>query len=230
MNLKPNMFVLGPSGTGKSSSIRNLDPTKTVIFNCEMKMLPFRNANKFTRQVQIPDYETYKNYMYGGQIKIDNQLTNMKSALENPQTEIIIIESFTTLTEYIYAWAKKKYRGFDVWDAYASEIYDVIYRTKNSDKYIIFTGVDEVIQDEENKMFRDIKVEGKKMKGNIAKEFVMVLVTKVNQDAEGKPSYQFLTNTDGIYPSKSPTDMLPYLMENDLNEVIKKVEEYYNGN
>lgn len=225
--VKPNIFVVGPSGTGKSSSLRNLNPERTVIFNIERKLLPFRNAAKFTRQVMIKDYETYRYYMYGGEMIQNNKKISMDSALDNPNTDVIIIESFTTLTEYIYAWCKKKYRGFDVWDAYATEIYDVIYRTKDSDKYIIFTGVDEVTQDEENKMYRDIKVEGKKMKGNIAKEFVMVLATKVNQDADGKPVYQFLTNTDGIYPAKSPADMLPYLMENDLDKVLKLVGEYY---
>ena len=36
--MKPNIFVVGPSGTGKSSSIENLNPETTAILNTEMKI------------------------------------------------------------------------------------------------------------------------------------------------------------------------------------------------
>jgi ABC-type ATPase involved in cell division len=36
------VFVIGRSGTGKSTSIRNLKPEETVIINSDQKALPFR--------------------------------------------------------------------------------------------------------------------------------------------------------------------------------------------
>ena len=39
--MKPNIFICGPSGTGKSTSMRNLPPERTVILNTEQKALPF---------------------------------------------------------------------------------------------------------------------------------------------------------------------------------------------
>lgn len=36
--------ILGESGTGKSRSIKNLDPAKTLVINVADKRLPFRNT------------------------------------------------------------------------------------------------------------------------------------------------------------------------------------------
>ena len=36
------VFVVGESGTGKSSSLRNLNPDETVVINTDQKALPFK--------------------------------------------------------------------------------------------------------------------------------------------------------------------------------------------
>jgi ABC-type phosphate transport system ATPase subunit len=38
--------IVGPSGTGKSTSIRSLNPKETFIINVARKELPFRGAEK----------------------------------------------------------------------------------------------------------------------------------------------------------------------------------------
>jgi ABC-type phosphate transport system ATPase subunit len=38
--------IVGPSGTGKSTSIRTLNPAETFIINVARKELPFRGAEK----------------------------------------------------------------------------------------------------------------------------------------------------------------------------------------
>jgi len=39
------VFVVGKSGTGKSTSLRNLNPDETVIINTDQKALPFKQFN-----------------------------------------------------------------------------------------------------------------------------------------------------------------------------------------
>lgn len=36
------VFIVGESGTGKSSSLRNLNPEETVVINTDQKALPFK--------------------------------------------------------------------------------------------------------------------------------------------------------------------------------------------
>ena len=55
--MKPNIFICGPSGTGKSTSIRNLSPERTVILNTEQKALPFRKGVDFKLNVPINSLE-----------------------------------------------------------------------------------------------------------------------------------------------------------------------------
>ena len=57
--MKPNVIVVGKSGSGKSTSLRNLNPEKTAVLNTERKQLPFKGANKF-KNVPVPDLATYK--------------------------------------------------------------------------------------------------------------------------------------------------------------------------
>lgn len=40
-----NCIILGKSGTGKSTSIKGLNPKDTVVFNILKKRLPFKGSN-----------------------------------------------------------------------------------------------------------------------------------------------------------------------------------------
>jgi adenylate kinase family enzyme len=43
-------LVIGPSGHGKSTSARNLDPSETVIISVTGKPLPFPKAREYSRE------------------------------------------------------------------------------------------------------------------------------------------------------------------------------------
>ena len=47
------------------------------------------------------------------------------------------------------------------------------------------------------------------------------------REDNGKVVYEFVTGGDVIRSAKSPMEMLPEKMPNDLAEVIKLSEEYY---
>ena len=58
--MKPNIFIVGPSGTGKSSSLRNLNPATSIILNTEQKALPFREASTFKLNVPIASTDAFE--------------------------------------------------------------------------------------------------------------------------------------------------------------------------
>lgn len=210
--MKPSMFICGPSGTGKSSSLRNLNPETTVILNTEQKALPFRGASKFKLNVMIDKVKKFHDAM--------------KAALENDKVETIVVESFTSLHEMIFREKSKLHDGFELWGAYKDEISKCLHTYKNADKWIIWTGIDKVIEGVDGVDERFISVDGSWQK-KVAKEFVIVFYSTIIDD-----EYVFITNkkdNPGYAKTvcKSPMEMYEPTISNDVAEAIKIAEEYY---
>ena len=77
-----------------------------------------------------------------------------------------------------------------------------------------------------------IKTIGKLLAEKVTLEglFTYLLFTKVEEGSDGKMEYKFLTNTDGACVAKTPLGMYEELLiDNDLNEVIKTIDEYNNA-
>lgn len=216
MENKPNIFICGASGTGKSTSLRNLDPEKTVILNTERKQLPFKGALKFGKKnVFIENITKY--------------LDTFKAAVKREDIEVIVIESFTSLTEMVYKKAGDLYDGFDLWGFYREKIAEILDISKNTNKWIIFIGIDQVLEGANGIEERFISVDGS-WKKKVEKEFVIVCYSHMHTGENGIPSYEFITNKQEGFENisaKSPMEMLPPRMPNDLAELIKQVESYY---
>ena len=75
-----------------------------------------------------------------------------------------------------------------------------------------------------------IKTQGKMLDSVITLEglFTYVLFTKVVRDEwSNEVKYNFLTNSDGTCTAKSPMGLFDeVLIDNDLDFVIKKIQEY----
>ena len=85
--MKPNIIIVGKSGSGKSSSLRNLNPETTAVINTERKQLPFKGANKFLN-APVQSLNEFN--------------AAMKKAMESDKLDTIVVESFTSLIEMIY--------------------------------------------------------------------------------------------------------------------------------
>ena len=210
--MKPNVIVVGKSGSGKSSSLRNLNPERTAVLNTERKQLPFKGANKFMN-VAIPNLAAYK--------------TAFKQAVESDKIDTIVVESFTSLIEMIYREADVRFKGFDVWSFYNKEIDSILNASKNTDKNVIFLAIDGAYEGEDGVQERFVAVDGNRWKKRVEKEFVLCLYTD-NHVNDGKVDYRFRTQSLGKDSAKSPMDMFETLhISNDLAQVIEKCDEYY---
>ena len=210
--MKPNIIIVGPSGSGKSTSLSSLNPKTTAVLNTERKQLPFKNAKDF---MNVP-------------IKSVSEFHSaLDKAMSSDKIDTIIVESFTSLIEIIFREADIRYKGFDVWSYYNKEIDKVLDKSKNSDKYVIFTAIDGVYDGDNGVEERYVAVDGNRWKKRVEKEFVMALFTDVRATDDGV-SYRFRTNTTGRDSAKSPMGMFDSLhIPNNLGKVVEACEEYY---
>ena len=210
--MKANIIVVGKSGSGKSSSLRNLNPETTAVLNIERKQLPFKGAMKF-KNVGIPDLNTFN--------------AAFKKAVESDEIKTIVIESFTSLVEMIYREADVRFKGFDVWSFYNKEIDRILNMSKNSNKYIVFLAIDGAYDGDDGVQERFVAVDGNRWKKRVEKEFVVCLYTD-NRHTNDVSEYRFRTQSTGKDSAKSPMEMFDNLyIDNDLAQVIEKCEEYY---
>ena len=75
-------IILGKSGSGKSTSIKGLDPKETVVINTLKKRLPFKGSNSVYNTenknlFNIDDYSTVINYLEG----INTKATHVKNVI-----------------------------------------------------------------------------------------------------------------------------------------------------
>ena len=210
--MKPNIIVVGPSGSGKSTSLASLNPKTTAVLNTERKQLPFKNAKEF---MNVP-------------IKSVSEFHSaLDKAMSSDKIDTIVVESFTSLIEIIFREADVRYKGFDVWSYYNKEIDKILDKSKNSDKYVVFTAIDGVYDGDNGVEERYVAVDGNRWKKRVEKEFVLALFTDVRATDDGV-TYRFRTNTTGRDSAKSPMGMFESLhIDNCLKEVIDKCEEYY---
>ena len=213
---KPIIGIVGGSGTGKSTSLRNLPPDKTYIIDLERKGMPF--PKKFPYVAPCSNIKEFD--------------AALNDALADESCEVIVIESFTKYVETLIALAQASFKGFDVWSYYNRMIRATLDKVKNDHAAVIFTAIDEIVQiaqtNGDTYNVRRVKVQGKQHEGCIEKEFLMVLFTEVKRDKEGKSRYVFQTNSDGITSAKTPMGMFPEAyIDNDVNVVIEAAKKYY---
>lgn len=223
MNIYPNIAIVGPSGFGKSSSLRNLNPETTAIINIEKKTLPFKGFKNFKYCDEANNY--------------GEALSKLIDFGTKDAIEVIVLDSFTELDEVHTSLCRKTNKGYDVWNKHNEDIRDFIKASKSLPlpKFVVFLAGDEIVQVQTPEgghvSQRRIKVAGKELEGTIDKAFTIVLWCEIFKDKTGNPQYKFRTNTDGVCSAKTPMELYTpgaeTLIDNDLNQVINKIKAYY---
>jgi hypothetical protein len=216
----PSTIILGSSGTGKSSSIRGLPPEETIILNTEQKALPFRGSAKFKGNILVPDRKTF--------------FEKLEKVINSKKVKYVVIESMTSAFEQFEYHNGMAFSGYDSWKGYNDDISKMWRMIKTcTDKYFFLISIDQIIDSPTGVAERYAAVQGKRWLKQIEKEAVNVLVSTTKTDAStGKIEYMFVTNKCQGYentPSKSPPEMFPLEMPNNLKDAIYYMEIYLNG-
>lgn len=223
------ILIMGKSGSGKSTSIKTLDPKTTVIFNVLKKKLPFKGSSKL--------YNTENNNLF--MMDNFNDIISYMQAISEKATDIrnIVIDDATYIMRKEY-FKTAKQTGFNKFIDMASHFQSIISTAENMrDNMNVFLIMhsEDVVSDNVIVGYKPSTV-GKLIDNsyNPIEVVPMLLYSAVKYDENKQPIYGFYTHRylDGNIeiPAKSPAEMFKDdFIPNDLCLVVKSMDEYYNG-
>lgn len=214
------VLVIGQSGSGKSTSLRNLDPKSTFIINVLDKPLPFRSFKK--------NYSSVTKENQGGNYFSTNDWSTVVRCVEmvnkeRPEITTLVIDDWQYILAYEFM-RRVSEKGFDKFSELANHGWSTInacLATRSSLTNFILAH-----SDVDNTGRSKCKTIGKMLDEKITIEglFTTVLHSRVVDGA-----YLFQTQYDGEFLAKSPMGMFAeFLIPNDLASVKGAVENYFN--
>ena len=222
--------IVGDSGSGKSSSVRTLNPDETFIINIANKSLPFKGAKKNYKALsQDPKTKEYIGNLYN--TSNTDQILKVLKVIDKlmPHIKTVIIDDSQYLMAF-EAMDRALEKGFDKFTQIAQHFYSVLKEVINlrDDLKVFVLCHSENVGDSINPKFK-IKTQGKMIDNMITVEglFTYVLFTTRLQNENGVMEYKFMTNSDGTNTAKSPMGCFEELyIDNDLAYVIEKINDY----
>jgi hypothetical protein len=216
--------IVGFTGTGKSTSVKHLNPKETYIINVAKKELPFKGAEKLYNAEN-------KNYK---EVDDANEITRLLRTISDkaPHIKNIVIED----SNYIMGFnmiAKATEVGYTKFTLMAKDMVELFREARKlrDDLTTFYFTHPETIEDGGEIIGYKIKTAGKLIDNQIVLEGLLTvcLYTHVDESKDGTANYSFITNRFKKYPAKSPDGMFDETkIPNNLQLVVDKVNEYYN--
>ena len=195
------VLILGESGSGKSTSLRNFEPSEISIFNVAGKPLPFR---KKLPKATISDY---------GKIMAGMQKSDKKSFAIDDSQYLLCFEMFSHAKE----------TGYQKFTDMALNFYTLIkFVIDRLPENVIVYFLHHTETDANGKL--KAKTVGKMLDEKLTVEGLFSIVLLCQTDGT---RHYFVTQSDGFTTAKSPMDMFDLEIDNDLKFVDTKIREYF---
>ena len=195
------VLIVGESGAGKSASLRNFDEKEVAIFNVSEKPMPFRK--------KLPMMMT------------SNMKTIAQAIRQNDRNCYVVDDAGLAMAFYLFG--KVSETGYGKFTEVAKQFYDMVQAVDDcSDDTIVYFTMHCDRSDDGNKI--KAKTAGKMIDSQLTLESLFSIVLYCVTD--GKRHY-FITQSDGVTTAKSPMEMFPLEMDNDLKQVDTAIREYY---
>lgn len=202
------VLVIGKSGSGKSTSLRNFKSNEVGIVNVISKPLPFKNVNK----LKTVDTDNYAD------------ITKILNGSKTPS--IVIDDAGYLITNQFMRKHANTGGGNAVFSLY-NDIADSFWNLTEQIKKLPNDKIVYIFMHEDKNDFGDIKPKtiGKLIDDKVCLEGLFSIVLRAKK--VDKNYYFFTQATDGDV-AKTPIGMFDELyVDNDLKEVDKKIREFY---
>jgi len=196
------ILVCGESGSGKSASLRNFKPGEVGIFNISQKPLPFRHK---LAVANTGDYGT------------------IQRTLRENKLNCYVLDDIG-LSMAFYLFDKVNETGYTKFTQVAKNFYDLVMtaiKGTSADTNIYF-----IMHTERSEDGARVKAKtaGKMIDNQLTLESLFSIVLFCQTDGK---KHVFVTQSDGVTTAKSPMEMFPLEIDNDLKMVDTAIREYY---
>jgi ABC-type polar amino acid transport system, ATPase component len=218
--MSSTILIIGESGSGKSSSIRNLNHEETYIINVLDKPLPFKGYKK----IYFKDAKEDKRPNYFATDDC-NKIRQAIKAINEQRKEIknLIIDDFQYIMANLFM-RKALERGYDKFTEIGQSAWSIIRDLTlcRDDLKCYVLSHSEI--DNNNKV--KCKTIGKMLDDKICIEGMFTIVFHA---LTSDNKYKFLTQNDGVHVAKSPMGMFDQkYIDNDLKFVNDLIDQYFN--
>lgn len=196
-------LILGESGSGKTYSIKNMNPDKVGVFSVRKGTLPFPEGKNF-KIAKKADYDLiYK-------------------VLRKPTLKAYVIDDsqYLMVNEYFRKANDAGYQKYTSIGKNFSDLLEFIAYQVPDDVIVYFLHHTQIASDGRIKA----KTVGQMLDNYLTLEGCVDVCLLCQTDGSG---HFFLTQSDGMTTAKSPENMFDLKIPNDLAFVDARIREYY---
>nr|DAQ13129.1 MAG TPA: AAA domain protein [Caudoviricetes sp.] len=205
-------LILGESGSGKTCSLRNLDPKNTLLIQPTRKPLPFPSRG----------WAEIKGKGDGHNIFVSSDPAKIIAVMKASPFDVIIIDDWQYVLANMFM-ARRSEKGYDKFSDIAGAGFDLCQAAGQlSDGKRVY-----ILAHTQTDDFGNVRIKtlGKMLDDKIVVEGLFTIVLRTHVE-NGK--YYFRTQTDGRDTVKSPMGLFPdTLIDNDLAAVDARICDYY---
>lgn len=212
------ILIIGNSGAGKTTSLRNLNPDETLIINADKKSLSWRGWKKSfsvkkKNYIVCDDAKEIQRYLYIA----DTKMPHIKNVVIDTLNGVMLA---TEMSE-------RKANTFNDWKELAVNIYGIVdmIGTMRDDMNVICMAHSQTEITDSGYMFTHMKTSGRKLeKIVIESKFTTVLHAKGN---DGKHVFEVHAKNS---TAKTPLGLYEEdEVENDIAKIINDLKAYEEG-
>ena len=231
------LCIYGESGTGKSTSLRNMNPETTLIISTTGKPLPFRGWRKKYIPLDIVKDDKGKIKSVSGNYYISSNWEQILKILKiinklMPHIKVVVLDDMQYILSYEFVDRATEV-GYTKFSELAQHLMEILRYSEQmrEDCTMCFLTHSENVGTEIDPKYV-IKTVGKLLAEKVTLEglFTYIFCTKVEEGDDGRMQYKLITNNDGKCLAKTPMDMFEELeIDNDLAQILDIIKEYNEG-
>lgn len=212
--------LMGESGSGKTTSLRNLPPKNTLYIDCDRKGLNWKGWKKQYNSenknyISTDSFSICSNFM--DRVNTEDTFKHVKYLVIDTLNGLMVAEEMRIL-------AMQSGDKRSAWSDLAQNGWAIINKalTLRDDLVVIILCHSETISDDNGIIRTRIKTNGRKLEKLVLESKMTTVIWAVRQDGE----YKFILEADGS-TCKVPLGAFEESeIDNDIMKVIKALEDY----